>query len=331
VMAFYNHPLIKFLGEDKYNSKPSYIKKEAFSKVIIDLLKGKNLQPGDDIKPLIQKSIDDGKFAWDNTPIDKETLNYIRSVWTDAQGEVDVFRKSMEQWFDETMERCSGWYKKHTQYILLGIGFLIAVAFNVDSISIEKKLQKDPALRATIVQQADAFTKAHPNLYQERISDLNKNNLPSYTQHDSATNKVKADSIARAKSDSLINRGKELTHKADSLINGDIAKVNGMLGLGWSGLKLTDSVSCKVCICEETSGFWSSFWSCLKCGFNVVGKCLLMFLGWLITALALSLGAPFWFDLLNKLMKLRNSISSPATTQTNRKDEETTTPVIRKG
>jgi len=35
-----------------------------------------------------------------------------------------------------------------------------------------------------------------------------------------------------------------------------------------------------------------------------------MILGWLITALAISLGAPFWFDLLNKLMTLRGSIKT---------------------
>ena len=31
------------------------------------------------------------------------------------------------------------------------------------------------------------------------------------------------------------------------------------------------------------------------------------FLGWIITALAISLGAPFWFDLLNKLVKFRGT------------------------
>jgi hypothetical protein len=34
-------------------------------------------------------------------------------------------------------------------------------------------------------------------------------------------------------------------------------------------------------------------------------------LGWTITAIALSMGAPFWFDLLNKLMKLRGSVATP--------------------
>jgi hypothetical protein len=33
--------------------------------------------------------------------------------------------------------------------------------------------------------------------------------------------------------------------------------------------------------------------------------------GWLITALALSLGAPFWFDLLNKIIQLRGTGPKP--------------------
>jgi hypothetical protein len=33
--------------------------------------------------------------------------------------------------------------------------------------------------------------------------------------------------------------------------------------------------------------------------------------GWLLTALALSLGAPFWFDLLNKLINMRHGIRRP--------------------
>ncbi|SER52375.1 hypothetical protein SAMN04244573_03788 [Azotobacter beijerinckii] len=33
--------------------------------------------------------------------------------------------------------------------------------------------------------------------------------------------------------------------------------------------------------------------------------------GWLLTALALSLGAPFWFDLLNKVVNVRHGLSRP--------------------
>ena len=38
------------------------------------------------------------------------------------------------------------------------------------------------------------------------------------------------------------------------------------------------------------------------------------FLGWLITALAISLGSPFWFDILNKLVKVRGSGLIPGAT-----------------
>lgn len=30
--------------------------------------------------------------------------------------------------------------------------------------------------------------------------------------------------------------------------------------------------------------------------------------GWLLTAIAISFGAPFWFDLLNRLMNIRSSV-----------------------
>jgi len=38
------------------------------------------------------------------------------------------------------------------------------------------------------------------------------------------------------------------------------------------------------------------------------GNWFLRILGWFITALALSLGAPFWFDLLNKFMVVRATV-----------------------
>jgi hypothetical protein len=37
--------------------------------------------------------------------------------------------------------------------------------------------------------------------------------------------------------------------------------------------------------------------------------------GWIFTAIALSLGAPFWFDLLNKFINLRAAAPPPAKVQ----------------
>ena len=39
-------------------------------------------------------------------------------------------------------------------------------------------------------------------------------------------------------------------------------------------------------------------------------------LGWTLTMIAVSLGAPFWFDILNKLVNIRNAGNKPATSDT---------------
>jgi hypothetical protein len=46
------------------------------------------------------------------------------------------------------------------------------------------------------------------------------------------------------------------------------------------------------------------------------GDALVVLIGWLITAGALSLGASFWFDTLNKIMVIRNTVKPEEKSQT---------------
>lgn len=291
--GFYKHPLIKFLGDNKPDSKPAYITKETFSKVMVDLLRGDEVKPGDDVRTLIQKALDEKRLSWGGATISEETLSYIRSIWADAEGDIEKFKKHLENWFAETMERATGWYKKHTQFILLLVGFLIAIVFNVDTVKIINKLEKDPKLREQIVMQADAYAKVHPDLdkqllqqnieHEKFMSQYTKEELKS---NDSLQNKIQEDSLNLARYKDIIARRDTLLQRADQIMKRDISNVNYALGIGW-----------KTPLCKP---------------FNL--KCYIMALvGWLITALALSLGAPFWFDLLNKFMKLRNSVVSNST------------------
>jgi hypothetical protein len=285
---FYSHPLIYYLGEDKKHSKPSYIKKDTFAKVLIDLLRGDKARPGMDIKSLIQQSLDEGKTAWGNVHIDKQTLVFLNSIWTDANGDIEIFRASIENWFDETMARASGWYKKYTQIILLFIGLGISIVFNVDTLEIINKLEKDPEIREQLVQQADNFVAAHPNLDEELVqAKMQHTKLMEIVAKQSSASdsidpsieeqKIAAYEQLKVKRDSLVDA-------ADQLIKEDLDKVNNLLG-------------------EQ---IWSYKWR----GWPIF---LQSIFGWLLTAIALSLGAPFWFDLLNKMMKLRSSVSSGKT------------------
>ena len=52
---------------------------------------------------------------------------------------------------------------------------------------------------------------------------------------------------------------------------------------------------------------------------------LLSLIGWTITSLAVSLGAPFWFDTLNRFMQLRSSGSPPPPVTPTRDADKTST------
>ena len=302
---FYNHPLIKFLGKDKRHPKPSYIKSSTFSKVILDLLKGKNFDLKMEVNKNIELSLKGGKTQWSegNTIIGNETLLYLCTLWTDANADEVKFKAMLENWFDETMERATGWYKRRSRMILFFIGFILAVCFNVDTIRIASKLEKDPKLREQLVQQADAFVKAHPNLDAELKAEqesmnkglMNDKNtiLSSGDSLTIAEVKQRNDSISKARYFALKAQRDTLFDRANKLVKDDMDKMNGMLGLGFKGY------NCK--------------WDCL----------LEMIVGWILTAFAISLGAPFWFDLLNKFVKIRGSVATTIdqSDSTNKKQE----------
>ena len=286
---YYKHPLILFLGESDSRGKPAYINKETFSKVIVDLLRGKDVAPGDDIKGLIQKSLDDRTTNWGNAKISDQTLSYLKSIWTDANGDVGKFKHHLESWFEETMDRASTWYKKHVQFVLFFVGLAIALVFNVDTLKIIERLEKDPKLREQLVQQAEAFRVAHPDLDKKLVLQEAESNklLVRYSkkeilENDSLRDKRLNDSLELAKYLELKSKRDALFDQANLLIKNDINNVHHSLGLGWEAY--------------DNSSFLKIFYSLI---------------GWLVTALALSLGAPFWFDLLNKLMKLRGSVATP--------------------
>jgi hypothetical protein len=286
---YYKHPLILFLGESDCRGKPAYINKETFSKVIVDLLRGKEVVPGDDIKLLIQKSLNDQTTSWGNAKINDQTLSYLKSIWADANGDVGKFKHHLENWFEETMDRASTWYKKHVQFILFFVGLAISIAFNVDTLKIIERLEKDPKLRQQLVQQAEAFQEAHPDLDKKLLlhqSEINKfHTLYSENEliaNDSLRNKKLNDSLELAHYLELKSKRDYLFDQANTLIRNDINNVHHSLGLGWETY--------------DSSSFRNIFYSLI---------------GWMVTALALSLGAPFWFDLLNKLMKLRGSVATP--------------------
>lgn len=331
--SFYEHPLIKYLGENPYNSKPAYLSAKNFSKVVVDMLTGMKNKPGSDyaleiqafLDPSTQKVVEDEYSdalkatevpkgdTTESTHVERDTYLFLQSLWADAQGDVNRFKTLLEGWFNDTMERTTGWYKQYTQFFLFLVGFGIAVAFNVNSIRIAQKLATDPELREQVVQQADAFVEAHPNLGAELKKATRNAVINPATGLPTDSSQTTIDSVQ-----TLLNTQDTLLARANHLVNGDIKNLNQVLGLGY------DPVEGHLFSCHNLKRFCRGFFS--KEGF-------VRTIGWILTALAISLGAPFWFDLLNKLMQLRGSVKKTANDSGNNPESQhpSENPIIRKG
>ena len=224
---------------------PSYISPRSFALALIDTITpgltvtgtdGKAKEPHDVIKAT--------RAAIETLNIPSGVKHRLLALLDDARGDIDRFRHNIEAWFDDTMARVSGWYKRQAQIIIVVLAVLITVALNANTLTIGERLWHDPTLRATLVQQAGK--------------------------------------------DSTFPTGKDAQENLNNAIkNVEAVKQTGV-PLGWAQGKKQANDPRHV----RTDGFkgWATWLG-----------------GWLLTILAVSLGAPFWFDTLGRLSRLRGT------------------------
>src|SRR5262249_53195885 len=88
------------------------------------------------------------------------TARQLKLLLTLSKGEVDDFRSRVAEWFDETMDRASGWYKRIVQRQTYVMAALLVLVLNVDSIQLFNRLWCDSGFRAAAVDQAKARIEA---------------------------------------------------------------------------------------------------------------------------------------------------------------------------
>ena len=283
--AFYNHPSIRYLGPKGINSKPSYISADRFSSTVIDMLqKGTNSNQVENISAALgiipkfelseiehnikelekeitvlkgEKTVDEFeiesakqelsylKLELENRtktknpflPVDftigTDTKYQFNLLWTEASDDIDKFKVLLEQWYNDQMDRISGWYKRKLSLLTFILGFIIACSFKVDTIQLAMDLSKNEDLRAIYVEGAKEMIANNPTLDSVDIND-NRQYFDEKLQENN-----------------LVFSVTDISFKDIKFLN------------------------------------W---------------------IGFLITAFAISLGAPFWFDLLSKLMRVRTSL-----------------------
>jgi len=390
---FYAHPLIKYLGEDNTYSKPAYLSAQNFSTVMIDLLKGFgntdinetqvvansinnetifkipiNVEH-DKNNPAVKAILHQGQGtiinALDTVKINTDTALFLKSLWLESDADLEKFKAGLEKWFDDTMERCTGWYKRYNKTVLFVLGFIIAVFFNVDTIAIHRVLATNDKARDGLVNMAISKQQQYGEIIKNLDSQKNSNGslqekallsadsvyketyqLLSKDANEAGTilglGRPWKDSVAFFKdsltssfydkkqklSDSL-SLSKKFTLKKDAALHlldslnksshrsktfrQDTANLKKEIGEYAAQIPLMDVVVsqqqlAKMNVFEDRVKYIHSRTACKLFVYapNQNGG-VETFTGWLLTAWALCLGAPFWFDMLNKLISLRGT------------------------
>lgn len=240
IKEFYQHPLITGMMRD--GSHPTYLAARTFSAVISDLL------AADQSADAATRDLAAAAAAIPEGDVKKALVALAQHSKRDLKTAEEV----IEEWFNDAMDRVSGWYKRRTQTWTIIVAIAITVIANADTIGISRRLWTDPVLRSAVVEEA----KVRAQKPRPRIS-------VEYKDEDDPTNPTVT-----------TNEGNQLSDQERALL--------GQL-LGWRG-SLNDNT-------------WLNW--------------LERLFGWMLTVLALSLGAPFWFDLLNKFINIRSAGKSP--------------------
>jgi hypothetical protein len=244
-------------GTAPKKNEPAYIDRQLFANALMDLtgISGQvavaarqAVQPAD-ARPNLD-ALHAAVTAKCQAIANPQLQQLLTGIVERSFGDVDRIRTDLSTWFDLSMDRVSGAYKRWTQAIAFIIALILAVALNIDTVTVAKVLWTQPKL-------AEQLKLSSPS---QAISPAGG---------------------------TVVSAGGSKPESADMVQL--LQQLNTTLPIGWP------------------HGFWYHD----KDNLLSAGEFGIALLGWLITALATLFGAPFWFDLLQTVIRLKGSGPSP--------------------
>ena len=284
--SFYNNPIIYGLYKGDItidtvriegqpaklnvsNNLPSYIAPNSFALALLNQIVGNAPMSLDSLNLQIAQS-----------PVIPDGVKASLSTLIDtADGKLDKAISNIEAWYTSMGDRVGDRYKRHAQFVAFGMALAIAVAGNVDTVIIAKTLMTDSTLRGQIANLAEQFNTAQAT--KPEIGDKEQNQLESTQMTDNPKNPNDQGSVNTENK----NEQKHLDEITKAQTQ-ELARLADLgLPIGWRNTADQRIVP--------------------PCDFL---PWLEKLFGWFITTLAVSLGAPFWFDILNRFMNFRATI-----------------------
>ena len=215
-----------------------------------------------------------------------------------TEDEVSQFRDEVAVWFDRSMSRASGVYKRNAKGVAILLGLTLAAVTNSDTFHIFNRLSSDDSLRKLVTDRATQL-------------NLNSQNSPRFsTQLEELKNET--DSVLR-----------EIAFP----ISWNSSNIGRQLGCPSSAISATPDQNAPATEANQLKAQWENLYKgCLNTDqastapvpvqvaqimLNRPFGVIRMMSGWAVSGIAIAMGAPFWFDLLGKLVSVRNSGGKP--------------------
>jgi hypothetical protein len=183
---------------------------------------------------------------------------------------------NIETWFNDTMDRLSGWYKRKAQLGAFLIGLTAALLLNVDTIQLATQLWKEPALREAISANTELIVQ-------------------QYSENPGSENLDPISALQNAQ-EQYLGLPVGWNFNAVQLMASEscaFAPASGQVfGFNWYGE------------CRRPFGASAST--------NGWAWMLIKLAGLLMTAVASAQGSSFWFDVLMKVVNVRSAGIKPA-------------------
>ena len=269
---------------------PSYIPASNFALAILDIIAQKSPAKTSNLL----SDFNEGLKTLDTK---KGSLPQVLKNLSDTSADLKELQNKIEKWFNNYMDRVSGWYQSHTVVTVRLIALLVTLGFNLNLIKITREIASNSMLRSNLVGIAQQVT-AHPetiNLaysknFEQQITEISDRYNKAI---DSAKTVQEKQQLNNQMVDERKNAADNYTQKSLATIDsltGQISTIN--IPLGWN----------RDAIKKDFLGKGNSV-DPVKTG--------LVLAGWLIAAGCISMGAPFWFSLLMQFVNIRRAGVKP--------------------
>ncbi len=296
VDAFYKSPFIAYLGQGGLwqGNKPSYLPAWTIVQGMLGSVSSVKVRTFEDVDAI--------KKAIDGLPPTSPIRIALNDLITQAGTDAAKFRSLVEEWFKTFDAQVMAWYRQKTQYVVLGLSLFVVGAMNVDTVAIMRQLSSDQHTREAMAKEAleiarkdgpeklldttardrakNAFDQAKEKVESDRKQLIAAQNEPDATKR----------SDAKAKAASALAEAEPAAEKAQAAWQDEQRKleeavVDRIKGLNATGLKLGWT--------QDPRSMDLYAW-------------IVKLVGLFMSALAVSLGAPFWFDTLKKVAAIRS-------------------------